>query len=510
MNPLTATRAGLGHPSLPAPSPGVSGAGGRNAEPPASRVLPPRSYHLMLPTYLMVAVLALLLAGACTKPRPPQPPQPPQPPAPTIQYPELLVRQSGGTLTRGGQPFLVFGAIPCWDGEEIDHNGWPGFDQNWINYTRPYGANAYHLRLGPAATDGRWPNGLNYQRSPYVNDDPAQGWDEAWWNRVRKMVEMAGDAGAVVEVDLIDGWACKHASWGDFAMPWGAADIEACTNRLTDTHKAFLRKAVHELGCYANVIWQDGNEVGVSGRYDPRWSLEMVALVRQYEQDPEACGVVHMFGTNSGHEVVEAHPSIDYTSTHSGTGIDGPHFGKYRQNNEHNPYFSPEQEHALYCAARNVGQAWWFWRGGMSADDMTRTLELWASGCDGMGGGSCPFDVPVPTQIRVKPHGTDYYDATPLVQNRAYCRSIDSDREACPIRPEGDPFREDCEVKAMGGRIEWNLEDVVGDIAITVRHRGYGIQVSGSGSARVRCTFPAAGGEDRCRDAVGGELRISR
>ncbi len=326
--------------------------------------------------------LSLTLWG-CPSPTPPNPTPPPTPtPTPPVaKFENLLLRQDGGRLTRGGQPHDVFGFIPCWDGEEVDHMGWPGISDEGMDYALAYGANAFHIRLGPTLPDNTWPNGLNYQIGPYNTDGT---FNEDWWDRVIHIVQRAGERGANVEVDLIDGWVCKHSQWGEFGMPWPQSDIEACTNTFTDTHRKFVRKAVEEVGCFGNVIWQDGNEVGVSGRYRPDWTFSIRDTVRLAEREL-GCGVVHMFGTNSGVEVVEADPGIDYTATHSRVGVGGPHLGKWRVNNERNPFFSPEQEHALYCAAKGAGQAWWFWRGGMSKVAMDQTMALWKSGCEGMG-----------------------------------------------------------------------------------------------------------------------------
>jgi hypothetical protein len=463
----------------------------------------------------LAVALCLALVAACTPKRPPKPPEPPPPPVKEAKFLNLLVRQeAGGTLMKGGQPWKPFGFVPCWDGEEVDHMGWPGIDDAGMDYALQYGADAFHIRLGPFTRDDKWPNGLNAGSSAYIDDDPAKGFNPAWWAKVRRIVERAGQRGAVVEVDLIDGWQCRHATPkgdpGSVPHPWSAADLNACANTLTPTHRDWLRKIVDEVGCFGNVIWQDGNEIGINASYKPAWSFAIRDVIREAEQEL-GCGVVHLFGTNSGHADVESDPRIDYTVTHQRAGVSGPYYGKHRMNNERNPPFLPDQEHALWCAARENGAAtWWYWRGGTHKDEMSDTLALWQKGCEGMGGGDCPFEVPVPTVIRVKPHGTDYYDATPLVQNFTYCRSIDSDRSLCPVRPEGDPFREPCEQSAMGSQIQWWLTDVEGDLGIKVSHRGYGVTVTGRGKARLRCTFATANGEDKCSNAQGGELWVSR
>lgn len=428
------------------------------------------------------------------------------------KYQELLVTPGPeGTLTRGSQPFNMFGFIPCWDPTEQNHQGWPIIDNAGMDYALSYGANAFMFRLGPFMNDPNPPMNL-FPGGPYIGNDPAQGFDEAWWSAVEAQVLRAAQYGANVQIDLIDGWACKHAAWGDFQMPWPPADIEACTNAMTPTQEAFIRKAVSQFGCYGNVFWEDGNEVGVSGRYRPQWSEALAAIVRDEEQK-NGCGLRHMLGTNSGFEEVECSTSFDYSVTHSETGIGGPQCGKPRMNNEHNPdpLFTPDQEKDLYCSAQASGQTWWFWRGGQTQENMDKILGLWRDGCSGYNPGECPFTTPDTTWIKVKPHGVDYYDATPLIQDRAYCKSIGfPGQENCPVRPEGDPFREQCEQASMGGEILWWLTEVEGDIAIKVQHRGYQFQVTGSGSAKVNCAVPKDPRTDVCKNGQGGELRISR
>src|SRR3990172_1754375 len=207
------------------------------------------------------------------------------------------------------------------------------------------------------------------------------------------MVRSAGRVGAVVQIDLIDGWIVKHQIWGDVRIsPWTDEDCKAATNHITPVQDAFIKKAVQELGRFGNVIWQDGNEVGVTSWYDPRWSLQVLELVRRYEQEV-GLGVVHLIGTNSGSLEAES-GAFDYTITHSKSGISGPYLGKFRMNNEHNPPFTPSQEKQLFCAAYVAGQSWGYWRGGQSQEDMDATLtgirDAVERSCAGTGTGDCP------------------------------------------------------------------------------------------------------------------------
>jgi hypothetical protein len=418
-------------------------------------------------------------------------------------------------------------AIPCWDPEEINHYGWGGFTQEWIDYTKPFGVNTYYIRLGPSKNFDQWTNGLSYQHSSYINNDPAQGFDPVWWKRATEMCRAAGRADAGCQVDILDGWICKHAVWGDFESPWSAEDVRACTNHMTPVQEAFVRKAVQEFGCMANVFWQDGNEPGVSGWYDPQWSFRIRDIVRDEEQKVDCGGgahVVHMFGTNSGHPVVENDPGIDYTITHSNAGIEGPVAGKFRMNNEHNPPFSPSQERELFCAAKNAGQTWGYWRGGQTQAEMQETLTLFSQPCPEMPSGECPFDVPMVATIKVKcgpvAGAVNECDSTPLVRGANYCRAIgySDGRTTCPLRLEGDPFRLACELKSMGGTHVFRLANATGDIRIKCRPDGncahgdgFKIDLEGFGTAEVQVFAPTRPGEDIATDGQGTTpVRVAR
>jgi hypothetical protein len=406
-------------------------------------------------------ILPLLLMGAdkC-KPTPTPTPVPTPPPDP-IHHSELLLRQSGGVLTRGGLPHKFKQCIPCWDPLELDHGGWSGFSPAWVDYsTAQGGCNAFHMRLGPSKTDPAdvtWAGtgGLNEGMGPYLNDDPAQGFNQSWWDRALGMVRNAEEHQSNVEVDLIDGWGCKHAVWGDVPHVWSDADVKACGNVLTETHRQHLRKAVETFGCDAGVIWSDGNEVGQTPRggpfrlpprpplrYSASWTLGMVDLIRQYEQEL-GCGVVHMFGTNSENPEVEGSPKIDYTSAHDHNLVTGPVAGKWRLNNERNPSGSPAVECAAHCTAEKAGQAWAYWRGAQSKADMDATLACMKD-CSVPPTSLCPDPKPDPAKLswNVKPSSAGYYDPTPLMNDCGYCRSIGMGeingvpRCTCPARNE--------------------------------------------------------------------------
>ncbi len=226
----------------------------------------------------------------------------------------------------------------------------------------------------------------------------------------------------------------------------------------------------------------------------------MVAEVRRLEQEV-GCGVVHMFGTNSEREEVEASATIDYTATHGKVGISGPWMGKYRLDNEHNPPYSPAVERLMYCKARNAGQAWWYWRGAHSKADMDATFALWKDGCDGVQTTGCPFSVRPTQMLRCKPmgshHGFPLWDCTPL------------DSTSKPIWPEGDAeLRSSCETKSMGGMPTYVLDPPLR--VESLQHGGMAFTVAGHGTSPAHCSIPNPGpGFKGCVNTTNGALVVS-
>lgn len=466
----------------------------------------------------LAPLLLVVALAACTPKRPPVvTPTPPPTPAPeTITT--GLVRGDAGALLVDGKRADVLPYIPCCMPPPEDPDGvppgWPMIAPREIDRaisltTGPVKANWFEFRPGPFKSDSE----PDYKGiGGYVNDSVLAGPNPELLRRLDEGVVHAGKRGATAMVVLVDCWYCRHT---EVPHPWDGLETRAlCGVRLDSVQRAWVTAVVEAVGRHHNVVWLVGNECDVNPGYpqDGSYEASIVALVREVEQRNGF--PVHMVGAQSEADGAQAGP-VDYVVLHSGVFADAPKYGKPTMVLEYNPEppYSPEMMKTMWCGARAAGTYWAAWRHGMSWDAWVQTLAAFSqgdAGCEGVGGEACPFPTKTPTTVRVKPHGVDYYDATPLVQDRAYCRSIRSDREACPVRQEGDPFREACEQSAMGGPISWWLDEVQGDIAIRVQHRGYGISVSGRGSARVRCTFPEAGGEDRCSDAQGGELRISR
>lgn len=464
------------------------------------------------------ALLLLVLAlAACTPKRPPVVTPPTPEPEPTgVQFHELELRQAEGKLTRGGQPHVMVGAVACCMpltvGGVERSTGWPGLSKEFIDYAVEHGkANAFHLRLGPFWVDVE----PEYKDigAAYLPD--LSDWNPKFWKHQRDVVKHAGEKGANVQVSIIDTWGCKVSQRGDRYISWPAEDVHACGKTFTARHREFTRKAVQELGCYANVIWELANESGQIEGFDPQWELDMVKAIREAEHE-QGC-TAHMVGTNSERDEVMGSPTVDYIAFHKRAGIDAPWFGKFTIQNEHNPEFKPAEEHALFCAAKDVGQAWWLWRAGADEESYQRTLNLVRGGCAGFEPGQCPFEVPTPRVVQAKDHhsqpGQVLLDFTPLGGDGRYCRDIgfSDGRSICPVRVEGDPFRGPCELKAMGGEITCS---VTAPLSIQSRQWGFQAVVTGPSGARgtVTCSFPRAGGENKAArpaSAGGGPVVVT-
>lgn len=483
----------------------------------------------------LVLLAAILSLGASCPPRPPTPTPTPTPePTPTIVFTDMLLRKCGTgqfchsdpVLGIGQQPVDFAGCILCCKSFEEGNAGWPMASDAAIDFCQTQGrANFFHMRPGPFLV-GDEPD-LAGVGGAYVEVDGKADltqWNQKFWDWFAARVEYAGRHGAWVEVDLIDSWRLKG---GCPYSPWNAGRNIQGEDRCQTTHRgtgdavadAYLRKLIETVGKYANVIFQIGNESGqVAGKNVGlfEWERWVRDRVRLHEQEV-GLGVVHMIGTNSDYYEIESANWIDYINRH-GTYPDGPAFGKPSTNNEGNPAPRPDAYLALYCAARLSGAYVWAWRSELEKPDWDLVLssisEARLNNCKGFDPGACPFEVPQIAFIKVKPHGTDYYDSTPLVSGGKYCRDIGftDGRTICAVRTEGDPFRGACEQKAIGGdgEIKWWLSNRVGTIDILVRHSGFQFAVTGNGSAQVHCGVPAQPGKDLCRSGQGGPVLISR
>lgn len=398
------------------------------------------------------------------------------PTGPVVQHPELKLEAKDGTIYRNGAKHDMRLAVFCWDDLELDHAGWTTVEEKWADYAASKGANTLMARLGMYDRDDRWANGQNFGGGPCLNDadDCAQGFNPEWWQKAHDRGKYAADKyGMNLLVSIQDGWNCKHCLWGDVPCALSEAELKACGNTLTDFHKRWVRQVVETWCQDAYVFYEDGNEISTTAKaapsggplkikprakrrqlkpytYSPAWSVDMRNYVREVEAQL-GCVPGRPFGTNSGKDEVEANPVIDFTITH---GVEMPAvlYGKWRLQNEHNPPLTPEQERSYYCAWKEKGLTWGYWRGGQTQADMERTLDyMFSIPCDQPVPSTCPAPVPNPANLKwkIKVQGS-WYDATPVSdKNCEYCMETGQGdnwtRCECPARMEGDPNRLPCE-----------------------------------------------------------------
>lgn len=337
-----------------------------------------------------------------TTPVPPEPtPEPPKPPdgggpvgptPPRDQYvfPDLLLRQGHPpALDRAGVPFKPFGCIQCCAEDIAFKTYWPQAGPAWMDYCGGYGANFFHFRGGPFTTSGpdaepEWAD----VGGPYLADGSD---NPAYWQKVRDHAFYAGARWkANVQYVLIDTWGCKvDQQRGMHYTGWPSSEVDACGRRPSPGQEHHIRKAVEELGCLGNVVWITGNESALIGGATLEWQNWVIGIVRDQEQKSLCSGtpVVHMIGIDDP-QWVDA--PADYVSTHARAPLSDAVAGAHTENNERNPEFSPEQEHAYYCEAQAKGLHWWFWNAGMTEAERSKTLELFRSGCGGAVGCFAP------------------------------------------------------------------------------------------------------------------------
>ncbi len=328
-------------------------------------------------------LMGLALAGfftGCPGPNPPTPPTPTPPPPPGPVAQEMLLSTHDAKLWKGQEQVQLFMAVPCC----VDPApGWPLFSKSWVDFTLPYGVNAFHARLGPfyADSEPQWAD----VGGPYVGG-PGSAFNQPFWDKVSELFAYAASRGAWVEVNIVDTWYCKHAQWGDQRMPWPQADIEACGRTGSPEQEKFIRKAVQEFGRFGNVIWLLDNEGDQIEGNEESWWIWQRDIIRDEEQKT-GFGLRHLTGAN---------PSVggvgDYVYTHSKQTLNAPLWGKWTLNNERNPAGTPEREAANFAAAREQGLAWAFWRAEMSEEQMVETLQRMKDITGGGGIGCYPPD----------------------------------------------------------------------------------------------------------------------
>jgi hypothetical protein len=307
----------------------------------------------------------------------------------------MLLARNGTVLVRAkdGTPIDFRGAISCCMGGY----GWPLFDTAWVDYVAPYKTTFLHMRVGPFLTgaggEPDWaPTGGGYVETNGKAD--LASFNTKFWTAVTDRIAYAGKNGMWVEVDVADGWAVKHCVAGDLPgySPWDpafnvqgqdwcakAGNAALVSGSVLDV---WVRKVFEETGRFGNVIYQDGNELGLVPGYATAWSTSLETALRAVESQhgfPH-----HLFGTQSESMATIASTSIDFVELHQATApMPSQCGGKPCLANEYNPdpALSPAALHQQFCAARANGTSFWYWRHGQTDAQMSATLALIQNGC---------------------------------------------------------------------------------------------------------------------------------
>jgi hypothetical protein len=306
----------------------------------------------------------------------------------------LLVADSGLLVDAGGNAVPFRGAISCCMGGF----GWPLVDEAFIDRVAANGVTFLHMRLGPFLTGSGGESDWAGVGGGYVEVSGKADltrFNPTFWARVAALLEYAGSKGLWVEVDVADGWAVKHCRWGDLPgySAWGAdGNIQgedwcgsAGSREIlgSDVHEQWVRKVVRETGRFGNVLYEDGNEIGLVSGYAPEWSLSIRNII--HDEEARRGYGRHLLGTNSGSAATIDAAGIDYVELHQKHAADPSQGrGKPCLVNEYNPNppLTPDEFMAEYCAAEAAGTYFWYWRHEQSDEQMAESLSRMQAGCD--------------------------------------------------------------------------------------------------------------------------------
>jgi hypothetical protein len=296
---------------------------------------------------------------------------------------EKLLRTTDARLTQiSGAMVKPFMAVPCCEGwAKCPNQGWPNVSACFIDETKKYGANTWHFRLGPWTAlpgvddENEWDD----VGGPYLPD--SLEWNPAYWSKVRELAWRAHKLGGWVEAVLIDSWYLKMCRGNPAMCGWPPEDAQAAGRTMTPVQEKLIRKGVEELGCWGFVYWTTGNEEDLVPGMSVSWLNRYIEIVRDAEQKV-GCGLAHVIGSGSFQPGVNS----DFQITHSTSPVTGPCEGKWCENNEHNPAWSPEQEASYFKQALEAGQSWAAWRADASDADWEKRLRLFSDVFKGQGG----------------------------------------------------------------------------------------------------------------------------
>lgn len=159
-------------------------------------------------------------------------------------------------------------------------------------------------RIGPLFRYRRTGPGLALDSLPRFD---VTKYNEAYFDRLRRRVELAGERGIYVMVMLFQGWSIErkgpHKGNSSFGNPWwghpfnrennvngidgdlnsdgeGEEVHQLASDEITDIQKAYIRKVVDTVGDLDNVLYEISNE---SNKNSVAWHYAMIDYVHEYE-----------------------------------------------------------------------------------------------------------------------------------------------------------------------------------------------------------------------------------
>jgi hypothetical protein len=207
--------------------------------------------------------------------------------------------------------------------------------KNYISFLKKYGHNFTRLwawellRWDTKTNKNRPPHNHYVYPHPYERTGPGLALDgkpkfdltrlnPEYFDRLRERVSIAADSGIYVSVMLFEGWGNQFIKNSFESDPFNPANninnIDVDLNKdsvaleihqlaipeITNIQKEYIKKVIHTVNEFDNVIYEIGNEIHVSST---DWQYEMIRFVKEYEknmpkQHPVGMTYQHKMGIN--------------------------------------------------------------------------------------------------------------------------------------------------------------------------------------------------------------------
>lgn len=320
---------------------------------------------------------AVVLTLACSKMiQPPTLPDPEPTPSPSPPSTLGLLSVSGSDFVANGQRVFLLGSIVCC-GDGTKERGWPLVNKQRQPYLlkvwsalvemAEHGANFTHIRTGPHTAELEGEAFIAYEADGTLR--------QSYFDRVEDVVDLALSLGIYVEVDLVDGWGLKTGN------SYWSAQGDTCAifaGPLDEKREAWVRKIVQTVGAYPNVLWQDGNEIGVrpcGNNLSYEWVEDLERVVRDEERQGGFSR--HVFGTNSERPDIENAAFVDYIERHQ---REAPYpTSKPIMVNEYGGGVSPDDWLREASWGKSVGVSFHQWRESWTESEIQRALDMLAT-----------------------------------------------------------------------------------------------------------------------------------